>query len=318
MFPLLLKPIAKDYLWGGTRLKEEFNKDSDYEIVAETWECSVHPDGLSVIVNGKYSGKTLKEVIKLYPEIMGEKYCKCEELPIMIKFIDAAKNLSVQVHPNDEYARMHENQNGKTEMWYILDASDDAKLIYGFEKGVSKDKFVEAIKTGKIMDCLQQVPINKGESYLIPAGTVHAIGAGTLIAEIQENSNVTYRLYDYDRIDKNGNKRELHLDKALEVALFDTPSNNASGKELYSDEAYTLVELTNCEYFTVNKYDVKKSCCINVGNETFQVLLCVDGDATIECADKIFNISKGQCIFLPAGIGRCDVIGTVEILNVIG
>ena len=318
MEPLFLKPATKDYLWGGTRLKEEFNKDSEYDIVAETWECSVHPDGLSVIVNGMYSGKTLKEVIDLYPEIMGAKYCQCEELPIMIKFIDAAKDLSVQVHPNDEYARAYENQNGKTEMWYILDASEDAKLIYGFEEGVSKETFVEAIETGRIMECLRQVPIRKGESYLIPAGTVHAIGAGTLIAEIQENSNVTYRLYDYDRVDKDGNKRELHLEKALEVSVFDTPSDNKSGKKLYSDDNYTLAELSKCEYFTVNKYDVKNSCSISVEKETFHVILCVDGAAMLNCADKKFSISKGQCVFLPAGIGKCDIVGNVEILNIIG
>ena len=317
MTPFVLKPVAKDYLWGGTRLKTEFNKQTELEIVAETWECSVHPDGMSIISEGDYAGKTLKDVLDMHPEYLGCKYSSKKELPIMIKFIDAAKDLSVQVHPNDDYARKYENQNGKTEMWYILDAKEGAKLIYGFNEGVSKDVFTNAVKDGRIMECLNQVSIKKGETYLIPAGTVHAIGAGTLIAEIQENSNVTYRLYDYDRVDKNGNKRELHLEKAMDVMSFEKPNNNNEGKVIKETESYILNELCSCEYFTVKKINISKNCDLFINEDSFQVLLCVEGNAKLKCNDDILDFTKGQCVFLPAGVGNCSVEGTTEILNVV-
>lgn len=317
MTPLLLKPVAKDYLWGGIRLKEEYNKKTDLDIVAETWECSVHPDGLSVIASGEFEGITLRKLLEDKPEYLGNKYSHLKELPIMIKFIDAAQDLSVQVHPNDEYALKHEGQNGKTEMWYIVDATDDAKLIYGLKEGVSKEDFIQAVSKGEIQKCLNQISIKKGEAYLIPAGTVHAIGAGALIAEIQENSNVTYRIYDYDRVDKNGQKRELHLDKAIEVMSFDSllPTKNIAKSNL--NNGYFIEELCCCEYFTVNKINIETNMLIKVDFSSFQVLLCIEGTGKIYSQNFSMEFTRGQCVFLPAGMGECKVEGNIELLNII-
>ena len=217
--PLLLRPSGKDYLWGGSRLNDEFEKNIDLSPLAETWECSTHPDGPSYVVDGAFAGQELAEVLKLHPEYLGERHKGENSLPILIKFIDAKKDLSVQVHPTDTYAREHENgQLGKTEMWYVLDASRDAKLVYGLKQDCSKEEIRGAIHNGTEMKYLQKVPIHKDDLFFIQAGTIHAIGAGALVAEIQENSNLTYRLYDYDRVGKDGKKRELHIDKALDVA----------------------------------------------------------------------------------------------------
>ena len=217
--PFLLTPAGKDYLWGGNRLKTEFNKEIDLVPLAETWECSTHPDGPSVIVTGRHAGKTLAELLKEHPEYLGKHPGTEGELPVLIKFIDAKKNLSVQVHPDDDYARKYENgQLGKTEMWYVMDAAPDAQLVYGFNHDITKEQLRQSLKDGTVEKYLQKVKIQKDDVFFIEAGTVHAIGAGALIAEIQESSNLTYRLYDYNRVGKDGKLRELHIDKALAVA----------------------------------------------------------------------------------------------------
>ena len=214
--PFLLTPAGKDYLWGGNRLKTEFNKEIDLVPLAETWECSTHPDGPSVIVTGTHAGKTLAELLKEHPEYLGKHPGTEGELPVLIKFIDAKKNLSVQVHPDDDYARTYENgQLGKTEMWYVMDAAPDAQLVYGFNHDITKEQLRQSLKDGTVEKYLQKVKIQKDDVFFIEAGTVHAIGAGALIAEIQESSNLTYRLYDYNRVGKDGKLRELHIDKAL-------------------------------------------------------------------------------------------------------
>lgn len=211
-----LQPVGKDYLWGGTRLREEYGKRIDLTPLAETWECSVHPDGPSMVVNGEYKGWTLRDVLRAHPEYLGSKVSN-GELPVLIKFIDAKKDLSVQIHPDDDYARVHEHQNGKTEVWYVLDAEEGAEIIYGFQHRVSAKILETALQTGTLGRHLQKVKVHKGDVYYVPPGTVHAIGAGVMVAEIQESSNVTYRVYDYNRADKDGKKRELHFQKAVEV-----------------------------------------------------------------------------------------------------
>ena len=212
--PFLLRPAGKDYLWGGNRLNDDFSKNINMQPLAETWECSTHPDGPSIVASGRYEGKTLREVLKMHPEYAGT-HPACENgLPVLIKFIDAKRDLSVQVHPDDDYARTHENGSlGKTEMWYVLDAARDASLVYGFLYDMDPSVVRRSIENGTIEKYLQRVKVRKDDVFYIEAGTVHAIGAGALIAEIQENSNVTYRLYDYGRTDKNGKQRPLHIDR---------------------------------------------------------------------------------------------------------
>ena len=196
-----LSPVGKDYLWGGTRLKNEYGKMIDMMPLAETWECSTHPDGPSTVATGAYKGTVLAEVLKLHPEYLGNKV-QNSKLPILVKFIDARQDLSVQVHPDDAYALEHEHQNGKTEMWYVIDAEENASLIYGFRHKVTEQILKNAVKTDTLDKHLQKVKVHKGDVYYVPAGTVHGIGKGILLAEIQESSNVTYRVYDYDRVGK--------------------------------------------------------------------------------------------------------------------
>ena len=313
-----LKPVGKDYLWGGTRLREEYGKKIELTPLAETWECSVHPDGASVIANGEYKSRTLADVLKEHPEYLGRKVSN-GELPVLIKFIDAKKDLSVQVHPNDEYARIHEQQNGKTEMWYVLDAGEGANLIYGFRHKVTAEILRHAIETGTLDRHLQKVEVHKGDVYYVPAGTVHAIGAGVMVAEIQESSSVTYRVYDYDRVDKDGRKRELHFDKAVEVMDMNVaPDAKQKPRMVKYYPGCSREILCRCKYFDVERVQVSKGFSFSVLDSSFQVLMCLGGYGQVETADnrKLVRFQKGETLFLPAGMGRCYIIGETEVLKI--
>ena len=266
--PFLLKPAAKDYLWGGSRLNDDFSKNIDMQPLAETWECSTHPDGPSVIASGEFEGMELAELLRRFPEFIGEHprsnpYLEAGELPILIKFIDAKKDLSVQVHPDDEYARNKEGELfGKTEMWYVLDAAKDAKLVYGFYHDMDKKKLRHSIENGTVEKYLQKVPVHRDDVFFIEAGTVHAIGAGALIAEIQENSNLTYRLYDYNRRDKQGKLRELHVDKALDVVDLRRSSEPRQPlRVLKYQRGWASELLCRCQYFQVERMLLNTESC---------------------------------------------------------
>lgn len=316
---LKLQPAGKDYLWGGTRLRVEYGKKINLTPLAETWECSVHPDGPSIVANGEFKGWKLAEVLKQHPEYLGLKV-KNGELPILVKFIDAKQDLSVQVHPDDEYARKYEHQNGKTEMWYVIDADDGANLIYGFQHKVREDILRNAVNTGTLDKHLQKVPVHKGDVFYVPAGTVHGIGAGILLAEIQESSNVTYRVYDYDRVDKNGNKRELHFDKAAQVMNMDiAPEVRQKPHMIKHYPGCSRELLCRCKYFEVERIQVTKGFSFSVMEQSFQVLMCLDGYGQVETMDaglKPVRFMKGETLFLPSGIGRCLVIGDTTILKI--
>ena len=311
-----LIPSGKDYLWGGTRLKDEYGKKIDMNPLAESWECSVHPDGPCYVDNGRYKGKTLKEVLDEHPEYIGTK--ANGEFPILAKFIDAKKDLSVQVHPDDEYAREKEKDNGKTEMWYIIDADEGASLIYGFKHKVSKEILERAIEKGELDKHLQKAEVHKGELFFVPAGTVHGIGKGILLAEVQESSNVTYRVYDYDRVDKNGKKRELHFDKAVQVMNMGIAPDIKQKKRLVKYYPGCSRELLcRCKYFETERIQVTKGFSFSVREESFQVLMCLDGYGQVEVdGDKPVRFSKGETVFLPAGIGRCLIIGDTSVLKI--
>lgn len=314
-----LYPAGKDYFWGGTRLKEEYGKTIDLAPLAEVWECSVHPDGPSRIQCGTYRGMTLAEVLRQHQEYLGTKVSN-NELPILVKFIDAKKDLSVQVHPNDEYARAHERQNGKTEMWYVIDADEGASLIYGFRHKVTGEILRKAVETGTLDKHLQKVQVHKGDVYYVPAGTVHGIGAGILVAEIQESSNVTYRVYDYDRTDKNGNKRELHFDKAVQVMDMDVaPDVEQKPRMVKYYPGCSRELLCRCKYFEAERVQVTKGFSFSVLESSFQVVMCLDGYGQIETMDEDLRpvrFSKGETLFLPAGIGRCLMLGETTILKI--
>ena len=315
-----LLPAGKDYLWGGTKLRDEYRKKINLDPLAETWECSVHPDGLSTVENGEHSGDKLVDVLTKNPDYLGSKVNSIKDFPILVKFIDAKKDLSVQVHPDDSYALEHENQNGKTVMWYVVDADEDASLIYGFAHPVTKEILKEALNTGSLDKHLQKVKVHKGDIYYVPAGTVHGIGAGALIAEIQESSNITYRVYDYERIDKNGKARELHFDKAVQVMNMGVAKDVSQKPRLiHYYPGCSREVLCRCQYFITERIQVKTGFSFSILERSFQVLLCIEGDGQIEVADenkKPIRFAKGDCLFLPARLGRCFILGNAVLLKV--
>ena len=317
MEPMLLRAVGKDYLWGGTRLKNEYDKGIDLTPLAETWECSTHPDGSSIIASGRHRGDTLDAVLRAHPEYMGTK--AHDRFPILVKLIDAEQKLSVQVHPSDAFAQEHENQNGKTEMWYVLDAKPGANLVCGFAHDMTPGILKNAIETDTLEKHLKRIPVHKGDVFYIPAGTVHAIGAGALIAEIQENSNVTYRVYDYNRRDRNGSLRELHFDKAVQV-LDMKAANDVRQKPRKVNYCRGCAReiLCRCSYFEVERIQVNFGFDFSVLETSFQVLLCIDGEGSVQTDDRPqpLHFRKGDCLFIPAGAGRCHLHGKCELLKI--
>lgn len=310
---LKLKPVFKDYIWGGTRLKSDFGFESDLDKLAEGWMLSCHKDGKNIIENGEYKGKTLNEVIeeKGKEKVVGTRSLDFPYFPVLIKLIDAKDNLSIQVHPDNDYAQRVEGEFGKTEIWYVLDATDDAQLIYGFKNKISSEKFVDAIKNNTLTDVLNSVKVKKGDLLFIEAGTVHAIGKGTLVAEIQQNSNTTYRVYDYGRLGADGKPRELHIDKAVDVSKTEPPKYDIKPMgepEKFND--YTKTLLTKCDLFTVNHYELNGKVTLEADEKSFNHVLVVDGAGTINDVD----FKKGDSFYIPANYGKYEINGKCEII----
>lgn len=305
--PLRLRPAFKDYLWGGRKLVTDFNKKCDMDKVAESWELSAHKDGSSVICGGSFDGMTLREFTEKYAkDVMGTNALAFDFFPVLIKFIDAKDNLSVQVHPDDEYALSHEGEYGKTEMWYILDCEEGAGLYYGFTHKIAKEEFLERIKNNTLLEVLKKVPVKKGDVFFIPSGTVHAIGAGIVICEIQQNSNTTYRVYDYARRDKNGNTRELHIDKAARVSNLEP----APAQKTFADPD-TLAE---CKYFTVKKAEVTSASKFHVTDKSFLSVIVTDGSGELELNGEKLSLLKGDSIFVPAQNADVNVTGKCSLI----
>ncbi len=321
--PFLLKPAAKDYLWGGSRLNDDFGKTIPVVPLAETWECSTHPDGQSLVAG---TDEPLGNVLAAHPEYLGTHPLATTggkpELPILIKLIDARKDLSVQVHPDDTFAQEVEGSLGKTEMWYVLDAKPGASLVYGFNTDVKEERVRQAVADGTIEKYLNHVPVFKNDLFYIEAGTVHAIGAGALVAEIQESSNITYRLYDYGRIDKNGKPRPLHVDKALRVAnLKSSVAPRQPMRVLQYRNGCASELLTRCKYFQVERVllntEVNRELVgFRTRNNSFHALLIVDGCGSISGEGFMLNFFKGDCVFVPADSIPLKLHGQAQILNV--
>ena len=290
-------------------MAEEYGIQSDREVLAEAWVLSCHPDGPSVIVNGPDQGKTLAEYIQNHGrQVLGTHCRRFRDFPILVKFIDAKQNLSIQVHPGNRYALAEEHQYGKTEMWYVMDAGPNAFLYYGFKREVSREEFARRIREDTLLEVLNAVPVQKGDVLFIESGTIHAIGANILIAEIQQNSNVTYRVYDYGRVGKDGKKRDLHIEKALAV------TNRVP--ILRSGRSYPHV--ADCDYFTVDKLNLDGSVMRKVGgavgDESFVSILMMNGNGTISCEGESVPYQKGDSFFLPAGSGAYTVEGSCDAL----
>lgn len=310
---LKLKPVFKDYIWGGTRLKTDFGFESELDKVAEGWMLSCHKDGKSTIDGGEFDGHSLDEIIEKFGKenIVGTRALDFSYFPVLIKLIDAKDNLSIQVHPDNEYAERVEGEFGKTEIWYVLDAADNAQLIYGFKEKISSDEFVRAIKENTLTDVLNSVKVKKGDLLFIEAGTVHAIGKGALIAEIQQNSNTTYRVYDYGRVGADGKPRELHIEKAVDVSKTEPPKYDIKpmGKPVKTDN-YTETLLTKCDLFTVKHYEVDGILSLNTDEKSFNHILTVGGTGKINGK----NLKKGDSYFIPANYGDYEIEGSCELI----
>ena len=303
--PVKLIPAYKDYLWGGKKLETLFGKKSGLEKTAESWELSAHKDGQSTISGGGFDGLKFLEYIEKNKGCLGENAERFDFFPILIKFIDAEDNLSIQVHPDDEYALKNEGEYGKTEVWYVLNCEEGSYLYYGFNRTVTKEELEKRIANNTILDVLNKVSVKKGDVFFIEAGTVHAIGKGMVICEIQQNSNTTYRVYDYDRRDKNGNARELHVKKAVEVARL-TPSEN------YISENKNII--AKCKYFTSEILSVAESAELEITDKCFKSVIVTEGAGTLLLNEKELEFKAGESIFIPAQNSIAKIKGKCELI----
>jgi mannose-6-phosphate isomerase len=304
LYPLKFKPILHEKIWGGNRLKELLNKDIDnLPNCGESWEISSVEGKISVVNNGYLQGNNLQELIEVYMgELVGDKVYKKFgiEFPLLIKFIDANDDLSIQVHPDDEISKKRHNAYGKTEMWYVVDAEDGALITSGFNQPVTREKYLEYLESGKLTDLLCSEKTAPGDVFFIPAGRVHAIGKGVLLAEIQQTSDVTYRIYDYDRTDGKGNKRELHTDLALDAIDF---SYQKEYKTKYRVEKNKSTEIVSCEYFTTNILDFSEKLEKDYHQlDSFIIYMTLDGRFTIEYEGGKVEVEKGETVLVPASL----------------
>lgn len=313
---LKLTPAIKDYIWGGTRLSKEFDMVSFTDRQAEAWVLSCHEAGHSIVENGEDKGKTLSEVIaEKGKACLGTNCEKFSFFPILIKLIDARDNLSVQVHPDDEYAMRVEGEYGKTEAWYIMDCDEGAEIIYGFKKDITKEEFRKSIEENTLLDYVNRVKVKKGDIFFIEAGTLHAICKGILLAEVQQNSNTTYRVYDYGRL-QNGKPRELHIEKALDVTS--TKAIDASGKpmgETLKKDGYSETLLTSCELFTMKRLDIEEKAAVVADSTSFVSLVCLDGNGVVMHGDTCVTLYKGESVFIPASYGEVEILGNLTVIE---
>ena len=300
-------------------MKTEYHKETDLSPLAESWECSTHPDGTSLALIDQ-NEIPLTEVLKRHPEILGTHPRTRDTLPILIKLIDAKKDLSVQVHPDDDYARIQEHGSlGKSEFWYVLEAEPGASLVYGFSQDVTEEQIRQGIADGTIRKYLQKVPVKRNDVFFVQAGTVHAIGKGIVIAEIQESSNLTYRLYDYNRRDRNGNLRELHIDKALDVLNLHSSAEPVQPMRLLNYQPGFASEfLTRCRYFQVERILLSAEASevsYYTDSSSFEVLMCVQGQGELKGTEFRIPFGKGDTVFVPADSEKMRFTGKAELLR---
>jgi len=309
--PIRLRPCYKDYLWGGDRLHKDFGKTDAPGVIAESWEMADLPDGRSLTEDGM----TLSQLAGSEPAKVWGSRCRKEEFPIMVKLIDAAKDLSIQVHPSDQTARKDLGERGKAEMWYIVDCLPDAFLYYGFSREISREEFMQRAKDGTICEVLNRVPVHKGDVFYIYPGTIHAVCAGTIIAEIQQSSDTTFRIFDYNRLDANGRCRQLQLERAAEVLDFrPTDPDKRSICNSVETEGYTFSEMFSCQYFSAYSMDVRTEIPMLCDGGSFHYLLCVEGEGNIVTDGNVYPIKRGDSYFLPACMGAYKITGECHVL----
>lgn len=311
-YPLKLSYIAKSAIWGGSVLEKEWGKVSSGDNIAETWELSVREKEMARIENGEACGMTLSEYFDTVGcDCVCESFKKGDRFPLLVKLIDAAAPLSVQVHPDDAYASAVENDSGKTEMWYVLAAKEGAELICGLKEGVDSEGYRRAVSEGRIESAMNYVKVKAGDCFFIPAGMVHAIGEGILIAEIQQNSDLTYRVYDYDRVGADGKKRELHTEKALDVVR---PYTEDEVNAIRYSEGYAPDMLANNKYFKVKALDIDGDVGLSVSPDSFASILCTDGEGYILHSGERYPLKKGDSYFCPAKSGELTINGELRVI----
>ena len=314
-YPLTFTPILKDRIWGGTKLKSYLNKPIVSKTTGESWEISTVSGDVSVVNNGLLKGKNINEIIALFPEeILGKSVIKRfgNEFPLLFKFLDAKEDLSIQLHPNDELAKKRHNSFGKTEMWYVMQADEASRLIVGMKKEVTQSDYLHHLENNKILDLLNQYPVHKGDVFFLETGTIHAIGAGVVLAEIQQTSDITYRIYDWDRKDTSGNKRELHTDLALEAINY-KPTN---AKISYQEEANRSVNLVDCQYFTTNMIALHENYAWKRSKDAFTVLMCTNGQFELVLNGEIIRYQMGDTLLIPACITGFILKGKATLLEI--
>ena len=315
LYPLQFEPILKDRIWGGTKLKTYLNKPIASEITGESWEISTVENDVSIIANGVFKGKSLYELINDFPEqVLGTKVFEQfgKQFPLLFKYLDAREDLSIQVHPNDELAAKRHNSFGKTEMWYVMQADDEARLIVGFKEKSSSEEYIKHLENKTLLSILDTKKVKKGDVFFLETGTVHAIGAGTVIAEIQQTSDITYRLYDFDRVDANGNTRELHVDLALEAINYD----KVEAQKEYLKIENTSNEVVDCSYFTTNFIPLNGNLNVNKNQNSFTVYMCVDGDFELILNEEKYNYKKGDTVLIPSSLTDFQLSGKGSLLEI--
>ncbi|MCM3763746.1 mannose-6-phosphate isomerase, class I [Neobacillus niacini] len=310
MKPLFLKPVFKERIWGGTALHDEFGYEIPNEHTGECWAISAHPNGPSVIENGSYAGMTLDQLWREHPELFGRP--DQPVFPLLTKILDANMDLSVQVHPDDAYAKVHENgELGKTECWYIIDCKEDADMIFGHNAG-SREELVAQIEAGNWNELLRRVKIKPGDFFFVPSGTIHALCEGTLVLETQQSSDTTYRVYDYDRRDAQGNLRELHLEKAIDVT---TVPHHDSVSEPRVEERKNAVVTTfvDSEFFTVYKWEIKGQEPFSF-DDKYLLLSVIRGNGQLLHQGEQYDLNKGTNLIIPVGFGTFEIDGECEVI----
>ena len=315
IYPLQFDPILKERIWGGEKLKTELNKPITSNITGESWEISTVKGDVSIIANGDLKGKSLMDVINDNPnEILGtEVYARFgKEFPLLFKYLDAREDLSIQVHPNDALAKKRHDSFGKTEMWYIMQADEDARIIVGFKENSNAAEYLENLENKTLLSILDDVKVKSGDVFFLETGTVHAIGAGLVVAEIQQTSDITYRLYDFDRVDAQGATRELHVDLALDAINY----NVVQTKKEYSKDVNESNVVVDCPYFTTNFIPLDGNISVQKDGKSFTVYMCIDGEFEIECNDAVYHYKKGDTLLIPAGISELIISGKASILEI--
>lgn len=314
-YPLIFNPIFKERIWGGTKLKDFLNKSFEGNQIGESWELSTVANDVSVVANGEFAGLNLNELIEKYPiELLGSKSIEKFglEFPLLFKFLDAKEDLSIQVHPNDELAKLRHNSFGKTEMWYVMQADETARLVVGFKNKINKEEYLKHLESKTLVTILNETSVQKGDAFFLETGTVHAIGAGVLIAEIQQTSDVTYRLYDWDRVDANGIGRELHNDLAVDAINY----NETNTKVSYNKGTNESVNLVECPFFTTNIIEVSEKYIWKKRKESFTVFMCTEGSFVIVTSDFTFKFKKGDTVLIPAIVEEFELIGETSLLEI--